>query len=368
MKLICSTALFTLAATLSKHTTKISDNISFVEWKAHFNFNFHPTEESKRFQIFTNNQKFVREHNSQFLNGKQSFSVELNKFAALTDAEFKNLFLQEKLEDPSVGLGLEYRCDNVKFQDNGTLASAGVSYSECFPWCGTTPVKDQGSCGSCWSFAASAAIEGFMCNPNNPVKDCTSWNGLSPQQMVDCGSNTVDSTDPNVIDLNPYDNGGCNGGWESNAMRYILMQGGQMNIDDYPYISGETKTQQTCAYDASNSNLNIFDGCGSTMKANETDLMLGIYQVGPMSVGIDASDKGFRLYSHGVYSTDNCSTTRSNHAVTVTGYGRGLDGTLYWEIKNSWSTAWGMNGYMQMARNYGNMCGIANDAHYVFKN
>merc|ERR1712071_492549 len=63
----------------------------------------------------------------------------------------------------------------------------------------------------------------------------------------------------------------------------------------------------------------------------------------------------FQLYSGGVYTSNTCSSSRLNHAVTCVGYGS-LSGTAYWTVKNSWGTGWGDNGYILMQRNYNNMC------------
>jgi len=84
-----------------------------------------------------------------------------------------------------------------------------------------------------------------------------------------------------------------------------------------------------------------------------------------LTVSIDASGRGFQLYSTGVYSNSRCSSTQLDHAVTLTGYGVASDGTDYWQIKNSWATTWGQDGYIWIARNQGNMCGVATDTEYV---
>merc|ERR1739848_660346 len=126
----------------------------------------------------------------------------------------------------------------------------------------------------------------------------------------------------------PYDNHGCNGGFQANAIRYVNMNGGIMNWDDYPYVSGTTKTEGTCVYDATNANLNVVNGCGKPASGDEDDLMNAIAQKGPLTIAIDAGGLGFQLYTSGVYSSTTCGNAQNqlNHAVTATGYGMWMDG------------------------------------------
>jgi len=67
----------------------------------------------------------------------------------------------------------------------------------------------------------------------------------------------------------------------------------------------------------------------------------------------------------GVYYDPHCDSYRLNHAVLVVGYGTyGYSGKEYWLVKNSWGTSWGEKGYIQMARNRNNSCGIASMASF----
>ena len=95
--------------------------------------------------------------------------------------------------------------------------------------------------------------------------------------------------------------------------------------------------------------------------------MLDLY--GPMAVTIDASANAFGVYKSGVYAVASgvCSSTNTDHAVLLVGYGtvksKGKQ-IPYWKIKNQWGTSWGMKGYMLMARNRPNNCGITGNAMF----
>lgn len=83
------------------------------------------------------------------------------------------------------------------------------------------------------------------------------------------------------------------------------------------------------------------------------------------SVAVDASSIGFQYYTSGIYYDLECSKSNLNHAVLIVGYGTDTDtGMDYWIIKNSWGEGWGSRGYMKLARNQGNMCGVATAATY----
>ena len=72
----------------------------------------------------------------------------------------------------------------------------------------------------------------------------------------------------------------------------------------------------------------------------------------------------FRFYSSGIYSDPNCNGNNINHAITVIGYGVNGESNEYFHIKNSWGNSWGLDGFGYIARNQGNMCGIASYGSY----
>uniref|UniRef100_A0ACB8G7P7 Uncharacterized protein n=1 Tax=Sphaerodactylus townsendi TaxID=933632 RepID=A0ACB8G7P7_9SAUR len=98
-------------------------------------------------------------------------------------------------------------------------------------------------------------------------------------------------------------------------------------------------------------------------KGDEKALKKAVAEIGPVCVGVDASLETFQLYQKGVYYDKDCSSKKLNHGVLVVGYGA-QKGIKYWIVKNSWGESWGDKGYILMARDKNNACGIANMASF----
>lgn len=96
---------------------------------------------------------------------------------------------------------------------------------------------------------------------------------------------------------------------------------------------------------------------------DESQLKAAVGSNGPVSVAFQVV-KDFRFYKSGVYSSTECHDGEQdvNHAVLAVGYGE-LEGKQHWIIKNSWGTAWGMDGFFLMERGR-NMCGVGDCASY----
>ncbi|CAN0556888.1 unnamed protein product, partial [Ectocarpus sp. 8 AP-2014] len=162
-------------------------------------------------------------------------------------------------------------------------------------------------------------------------------------------------------------NHGCLGGLMDFAFKYVKDNGGIDTEASYNYTA---KTGKTCLYNATNSGANLTSWVDIPHNS-EADLQKAVGTVGPISVAIDASRPTFHFYKKGVYHDKRCSSQRLDHGVLAVGYGAttppaGSDKKPkdFWLVKNSWGTSWGMDGYINMARNKNNACGIATQASY----
>lgn len=211
-----------------------------------------------------------------------------------------------------------------------------------------TPVKDQGQCGSCWSFSTTGALEGAVAIKYGNLVS------FSEQQLVDCDTLGNGGRDH-----------GCNGGLMDNAFNWIAKNQGLCKEMDYPYVSGTTKTAGTCQKSCKN----VIESSVLTFVDVESasDLaMMSALALQPVSVAIEADEREFQLYKSGVFN-GKCGTNL-DHGVLAVGYGT-EGGEDYYKVKNSWSSTWGEKGYIRLGRgtNYNGgkgQCGILLEASY----
>jgi len=295
------------------------------------------TEERFRMKIFMDNSHKVAKHNQLYDQGFVTYKLGLNKYADLLHHEFvsilngfnktKNRILKSHdLEDSITFIPPA----NVKVPDSIDWRDLGA----------VTPVKDQGHCGSCWSFSATGSLEGQHFRKSKKLVS------LSEQNLVDCSTK--------------YGNNGCNGGLMDNAFRYIKDNGGIDTEKAYPYKAEDEK----CQYSPKNKGATD-KGFVDIESGDEEQLKAAVATVGPVSIAIDASHESFQLYSDGVYYDPECSSQDLDHGVLAVGYGTDeASGEDYWLVKNSWGASWGHEGYIKIARNKDNQCGVATQASY----
>eukprot|EP01120_Amphizonella_sp_Union-15-10_P001512 TRINITY_DN1163_c0_g2_i4.p1 TRINITY_DN1163_c0_g2~~TRINITY_DN1163_c0_g2_i4.p1 ORF type:complete len:316 (+),score=63.05 TRINITY_DN1163_c0_g2_i4:81-1028(+) len=290
----------------------------FASWMKTYNKVYSSDEFQYRFTVWKNNMDFITNHNSDV---NKTFFVAMNKFGDLTSKEFGRIYngyLPRDIPEPT----------NVKSFNTIGLPTTVDWRNEG----AVTPIKNQGQCGSCWTFSSTGGIEGqWKIHKGHLVS-------LSEQNILDC-------------DRQGY---GCSGGWMDWAFNYVQSNGGIDSEASYPY----TAVQGSCKYNAANKAASII-GHQDITSGSESALQVAVANVGPISVAIDASHSSFQFYRGGIYYEPLCSTTSLDHAVLAVGYGPG-----YWLVKNSWGTDWGLSGYIQMSRDRNNNCGIATKASH----
>merc|ERR1711872_585419 len=170
---------------------------------------------------------------------------------------------------------------------------------------------------------------------------------------------------PEKVDCSmKWGNHGCFGGLMDFAFKYIRDNKGIDTEESYPYTA---KTGKECLFNDKPIGA-VLSSWTDIKKGSEEELAHAVATVGPISVGIDAAHPGFQMYKKGVYHEKHCNSTMLDHGVLVVGYGSGKNTSgkkeNYWIVKNSWGTTWGDKGYIKMARDAKNMCGIATAASF----
>lgn len=304
----------------------------FHEWIETFHYQFR--DDAHFYDVYRKwsaNDRFIEVSNGQNL----TYTLGHNQFSGMNTDDFRKYLLS---------------FDKPTFQQN-YIKTDTSSAPKSVDWVATgavTPVKDQGQCGSCWSFSTTGALEGAYFVKYGTLPS------FSEQQLVDCDNLSNGGRDH-----------GCNGGLMDNAFTWIKKNGGLCSEQDYPYISGTTKTSGVCKTTCKingNSKVQSF----VDVLPNSDDDMMNALSKQPVSVAIEADQPSFQLYKSGVF-TGACGTNL-DHGVLVVGYG--TEGTVdYYTVKNSWGPTWGSGGYIKLGKgptyNKGaGQCGVLMEASY----
>jgi xylem cysteine proteinase len=282
----------------------------FAQWALMHGKSYYTTEEyAYRENVYKANSKKIIAHNM----ANHTWTMALNKFADLTADEFRIRYTGGYID----GLTKKVGAASTK-----SLRSSLPTTVDWVAAGAVTPVKNQGQCGSYWSFSTTGAIEGAWYIAKDQLVS------LSEQQLVDCST--------------AEGNNGCNGGMMDYAFQYVISNGGITCESDYPYIATGpnacgAKGKPVCAKISSYQDVT---------PNSDLALMTAIAQQ-PVSIAIEADQSVFQFYSGGVM-TGACGSTL-DHGVLAVGYGT-LDGQDYYKVKNSWGPDWGDAGYIMLGR------------------
>jgi len=281
----------------------------FTEWAEFFNIEFKSDDHfHTSYQNWQSNDKFIEEVNGKNL----SYVLGHNQFSGMNSDDFRQY--------------LGYSGVPIERVFNKLDSESTVSISEEVNWVkkgAVTDVKDQGQCGSCWSFSTTGALEGAYFVKNGNLET------FSEQQLLDCDS---------------FKNGGrdmgCNGGLMDHAFTWIEKNGGLCSEADYPYVSGETKTTGTCKKSCSLIEKSKITSFVDVEPSSDIAMMRALSQQ-PVSIAIEADQREFQLYKSGIF-TGVCGN-KLDHGVLVVGYGPD-----YYLVKNSWGLSWGDGGFIKL--------------------
>jgi cathepsin L len=271
-----------------------------------------------RLGLFESMERFIEEHNAS---GKK-WTVAHNHLSDLSTEEYRSLlgYKMSSEHQSNVVLLEETNADTVNWVTAG----------------GVTKVKDQGQCGSCWSFSTTGSMEGAHFVASGELLS------FSEQQLVDCAYGSQ------------YGSYGCNGGSMDGAMVYYQTYNAETE-ETYPYTSGTDTARKSCQYSASQ-DTDVADKTKTDVLQNNVAQMKAAVAQQPVSVAIEADQRSFQSYSSGIL--DSGCGTNLDHGVLVVGYGSD-SGEEYWLVKNSWNTWWGDQGYIKIAIQDGaGVCGI----------
>lgn len=288
---------------------------------------------------YAKSYKTQQEVESRFVNFKKNlgeisniikqgvdYDVAINKFADWSREEYLALLTYKPnpnrvIKESKPKKVRQIVADYINWVDKGKVA----------------PVKDQGSCGSCWAFSAVVPLETAWAIKAGLDQNVTPIPTFSEQQIVDCS--------------HEYGSMACDGGYMEGAMEHWRFNQPILE-SEYPY----TGVEGTCKSSSikSTSPIQAIADWNNVAKDSTGENIADAIQDGAVSVAIDASSFSFQFYKSGVLKS--CSNTGLNHGVAAVGYGI-LGGEEYFLIKNSWGNRWGDKGFVKLKVS-GNNCGL----------
>ena len=217
--------------------------------------------------------------------------------------------------------------DEVQSRSVATCAArSSFVYSATY----LAPIRNQGSCGSCWAFAGGGIVDSSY-----RIRYARNAN-VAEQELVDCAGGLANA----VIN-------GCGGFFIESTMLHLQLDGVAWEAN-YPYVAQD---RGTCSNPAWSYKISTWGWVGIGF-ASVTEIKNALCAYGPVATTIDATDL-FQDYTGGVFQEKPRSqygvVPITNHAVMIVGWD---DSKQAWRVKNSWGTGWGESGYAWVKYNH----------------
>ena len=292
---------------------------------------------------------------------KQSLARELAKEAARPAAGGARERRGNKKNQRQLTPGVS--SDSTATQVAATLPAA-YDTREAFPRC-TPIVRDQGSCGSCWTFATTGVLSQRTCIEN---ENLDSNFVLSPQSMLTC--------DDDCFKFTSTCNSGCVGGYTAIAFENLVKTGSTPE-HCVAYTSAGGADPETCGdFNTEDSVMHSIANCELSSDNSDThikgdasynlygvqEMMTDIYLNGPIQTTF-LLENDLYGYASGVYECNTDGGDLGGHATITVGWGE-ENGVKYWIIQNSWGSDWGDGGFFKLRRGV-DACGIESNADAV---
>jgi len=309
------------------------DTYTFEKYETEFKRSYiTPTERFHRKSLFERRLAEIKAHNT---NPGKTWKRGVNHLTDRTDEELKSL---RGVRKELISKRSNVRTHTSINHDISRFEGVNVDWRDKNI---ITAVKDQGRCGSCWTFATAENVESYWALATGQLVD------LSEQQILDCTPN------PDKCG----GTGGCEGGTAELALARIIVLGGLTTEWRYPYTSYYGQDSPQCHFDISNTPPFAKVASFVVLPSNEyAPTLEHISTKGPLIISVDAS--AWSDYESGVFDGCNQTNPDIDHAVQLVGVGTDPQLGDYWLVRNSWSPAWGEHGYVRIRRTSDLRCGI----------
>lgn len=309
--------------------------VQAAEWeayKAEFNKTYDEEQDPLRRQVFEDNKQIIDEHNARFAQGKETYEMGVNQFTDFLEDEFNgniNGMVSDDIANLGLFHGVSVHLDDIDVHETETELETDNDHVDWRKLGAVTPVQHQGHFNNSWAFAAAGAVESREYLVTGKLVP------LSKQNLVDCCRSKHRRT--------------------LSALKCIKKMGGIDTEASYHYRGKAHR----CHYKKKHAGA-VVSKIYQSRPGDENSLAHNVAK-GPVAAVI--SREALRFYRRGVFHNPRCGQT-PDYAVLVVGYGYGENSGDYWILKTSLGTAWGEQGYLRLARNRQNLCGISNRAYF----